>query len=140
MIWFKKYTAEEVNPIRKKTLVEHIGIEITEVGDDYLKGTMPVDYRTVQPAQILHGGASAALIETLGSIASFLVINPEEKICVGLELNINHIRSASSGIVTGIARPVHLGKTTHIWNVEITDESDKKIAVGRITMMILDKK
>lgn len=140
MIWFKKYTAEEVNPIRKNTLVEHIGIEITEVGDHFLKGTMPVDHRTVQPARILHGGASAALIETLGSIASYLTINPEEKICVGLELNINHIRSAASGLVTGIATPVHLGKTTHIWNVEITDESEKKIAVGRITMMILDKK
>src|SRR5512141_1927606 len=101
-IWYKLYLLEEVQQRGIGTMVEHIGITITEVGDDFLKGTMPVDHRTVQPMGILHGGASVALAETLGSIAANLVVDSEKKYCVGLDINANHIRAAKKGIVTGV--------------------------------------
>src|SRR5512133_2782431 len=107
-IWYRPYTLEEVQQRGIGTMVEHIGITIAEVGEDFLKGTMPVDHRTTQPMGILHGGASVALAETLGSIAANLVVDSGKKHCVGLDINANHIRSVKSGLVTGIARPVHI--------------------------------
>lgn len=111
-IWFGAYTLEEVQQRGMGTMVEHIGIVISEVGKDFLKGTMPVDHRTVQPMGILHGGASVALAETLGSIAANLVVDSEKEYCVGLDINANHIRAAKKGLVTGVAKPLHLGSST----------------------------
>jgi 1,4-dihydroxy-2-naphthoyl-CoA hydrolase len=139
-IWFRNYKLEEVQHRGLGTMVDHIGIIITEVGPDFLKGTMPVDHRTVQPMQILHGGASVALAETLGSIAANLVVDSEKKYCVGLDINANHIRAAKKGLVTGIAKPLHLGSSTQVWNIEITDEENRLVCISRLTMAILDMK
>lgn len=111
-IWFKVHTLEEVQQQGKGTMLEHLEIVITEIGDNFLKGTMPVDHRTVQPMGILHGGASVALAETLGSLAASLVVDREKKHCVGIEVNANHIRAAKKGLVTGVAKPLHLGSST----------------------------
>jgi uncharacterized protein (TIGR00369 family) len=138
-IWFKPYTLAEVTLMRKDTMVEHIGIEFTELGDNYLRGTMPVDHRTVQPLKMLHGGASMVLAETLGSIAANLVVDPATHYCVGLEINGNHVRSARNGKVTGTATPLHLGSSTQVWSIEIRDEKDRPICYSRITMAVLKK-
>ena len=118
------------------TMVQHLGIEFTEVGDDFLEARMPVDARTLQPFGLLHGGASATLAETLGSIGAYHCID-ENKTCVGLEINANHIRAARSGWVTGRAMPLHLGRTTHVWEIKITDDLGDLTCVSRLTMMIL---
>src|SRR5215217_5148266 len=107
-IWFQPYTLDSVQKRGLGTMVEHIGISVTEVGDNFLAATMPVDHRTVQPMGILHGGASVALAETLGSLAASMVVNNHEKYCVGLDINANHIRSAKNGQVMGIAKPIHI--------------------------------
>lgn len=138
MIWNSKPEVSVMQSFGKASLPGHLGIEITEIGDDFIKGTMPVDERTKQPMGLLHGGASAALAETLGSIASFLCINPEQSSGIaGTELNITHLRSATSGVVTGIARPVKIGRNLHTWDIRITDESGKDIAISRLTCMVL---
>ena len=121
-------------------MVEHLGITLTEVGEDFLKGTMPVDHRTVQPMGILHGGASVALAETLGSLAANYAVDNQKKYCVGLDINANHVRAASKGDVTGIAKPLHLGSTTQVWSIEITDEEDRLVCISRLTMAVLDRK
>jgi len=139
-IWFQHYTLESVQQRGKNTMVEHIGIEITDLGADYLRGRMPVDGRTIQPMGILHGGASIALAETLGSIAANLVVDPEKSYCVGLDINGNHIRSAKQGFVTGTARPLHIGSTTQVWNIEIKDEAERLICISRLTMAVLQKR
>jgi 1,4-dihydroxy-2-naphthoyl-CoA hydrolase len=139
-IWFRPYTLEEVQQRGIETMVEHIGIAITEVGENFLKGTMPVDHRTVQPMGILHGGASVALAETLGSIAANLVVDSDKKYCVGLDINANHIRAAKKGFVTGVAKPLHIGSSTQVWSIEITDEENKLVCISRITMAVLDRK
>jgi uncharacterized protein (TIGR00369 family) len=131
---------ESVQQRGKNTMVEHIGIEITDLGADYLRGRMPVDGRTIQPMGILHGGASIALAETLGSIAANLVVDPEKSYCVGLDINGNHIRSAKQGFVTGTARPLHIGSTTQVWNIEIKDEAERLICISRLTMAVLQKR
>jgi uncharacterized protein (TIGR00369 family) len=139
-IWFQPYTLESVQQRGKNTMVEHIGIEITDLGADYLRGRMPVDGRTIQPMGILHGGASIALAETLGSIAANLVVDPEKSYCVGLDINGNHIRSAKQGFVTGTAWPLHIGSTTQVWNIEIKDEAERLICISRLTMAVLQKR
>jgi 1,4-dihydroxy-2-naphthoyl-CoA hydrolase len=140
-IWFNKsLTIEDIAPISKNTLGEHIGMQFSEIGDNYLKATMPVDHRTHQPYGLLHGGASAALAETLGSVSSALVIDQEKFICVGIEINANHVRSVRSGIVTGTCTPVHIGATTHVWDIRIHDERNKLVCVSRLTVAILKKK
>jgi 1,4-dihydroxy-2-naphthoyl-CoA hydrolase len=139
IIWYRAYTLEEVQQRGIGTMVEHIGITITELGDDFLKGTMPVDHRTTQPMGILHGGASVALAETLGSIAANLVVDSEKKYCVGLDINANHIRAAKTGLVTGIAKPFHIGSSTQVWSIEITDEKNRLVCISRLTMAILDR-
>ncbi len=118
---------------------EHIGLSLTELGVDFLKATMPVDHRTKQPYGLLHGGASCVLAETLGSVASALVVNPEKFICVGIEINANHIRSAKEGLVTGNCTPIHLGASTHVWDIRINDEKNRLICVSRLTVAILKR-
>jgi 1,4-dihydroxy-2-naphthoyl-CoA hydrolase len=141
MIWFTdSISLDDLIALGKNTMSEHIGIEFTEIGENYLKGRMPVDHRTNQPYGLLHGGASCALAETLGSIASALVIDQAAFICVGLEINANHIRSARKGFVTGTAIPLHLGKSTHVWDIKITDEDHKLVCVSRLTVAIIAKK
>ena len=139
-IWFVEPSIERVNAMSKGTLVEHLGIEITAIGADFLTAKMPVDQRTVQPFGLLHGGASVALAETLGSIAALLCVNQAEKVCVGLEINANHMRSARSGHVTGTARPLHIGGTTQVWQTEIVDEGARLVCVSRMTLAVLDRK
>ncbi len=119
-IWYIEATPESLNAISAHTMVEHLGIEFVAVGEDSLTGRMPVDHRTVQPAGLLHGGASVALAETLGSVAATLCVNPAETTCVGLEINANHIRSVRSGFVTGVARPLHLGNSTQVWDIRLS--------------------
>jgi len=140
-IWFNKaITIEKIAPISKNTLGEHIGMQFSEIGENYLKATMPVDHRTHQPYGLLHGGASAALAETLGSVSSALVIDQEKFICVGIEINANHVRSVRSGIVTGICSPIHIGATTHVWDIRIHDERNKLVCISRLTVATLKKK
>jgi len=139
-IWFKKdLSLTNFTNFGKTTMSEYIGISFSELGNDYLKATMPVDHRTNQPYGLLHGGASCVLAETLGSIASAMVIDQDKFICVGLEINANHIRSARSGIVTGITKPIHIGASTHVWDIKIYDEREKLVCVSRLTVAILKK-
>ncbi|RMG65571.1 MAG: hotdog fold thioesterase [Calditrichaeota bacterium] len=118
-------------------MIEHVGIEYLECGPDYLKARMPVDHRTVQTYGILHGGASAVLAETLGSVASVLIVDREKYLPVGLEINVNHLRPVRQGWVIGTARPIHVGKKTHVWDVRIHDESGKLVSVSRLTVMVV---
>ena len=120
-------------------LAQHLGIEFTELGDDFLRGRMPVDERTRQPFGILHGGASVALAETLGSIAAGLVVDPDKYVVVGQEINANHVRAISDGFVIGTARPVHLGRRSHVWEIRIADEQDRLVCISRITMFVMEK-
>ena len=131
-------TEKSLKDLNKGTLAENLGIEILEYGDGFIKGKMPVDERTIQPFGILHGGASVAFAETLGSVASFMLV-AEGKQVVGLEINANHIRSAKSGKVIGVAKIIHKGNATHVWEVEVKDEQDRLISKGRLTMMIMQK-
>ncbi|NNE37265.1 MAG: hotdog fold thioesterase [Gammaproteobacteria bacterium] len=138
-IWQHEPDIDVINQFRKDSMVEALGIEVIEVGEDFIKGTMPVDKRTLQPEGKLHGGASAALAETLGSIGSTLCIDMNRHYCVGMSINSNHLRPATSGIVTGVATPLHLGLTTHIWNIDVFGEHKKLISVSRLTTAILQR-
>jgi len=136
----QEVTLEALNKSSNGTIMEQLGIEFTEIGDNYLVARMPVDHRTHQPYGVLHGGASVVLAETLGSQAAASTLNLKKQYCVGLDINANHIRSKKDGYVTGTARPVHIGRTTQVWEIKITDEHDKLIAVSRITLAIIDIK
>ncbi len=138
-IWRDVPDIDRINQYRMDSMVETLGIEITEVGEDYIKGTMPVDRRTLQPEGKLHGGASAALAETLGSIGSTLCIDMQRYYCVGMSINSNHLRPVTDGIVTGVATPLHLGLTTHIWNIDVFASHNKLISVSRLTTAILKR-
>ena len=138
-IWHGKVTVDDLNNRCENTLVQNLGIEFTEIGDDYLGATMPVDRRTVQPAGILHGGASLALAESLGSVAGFMCVDRDKQYCVGMEINANHLRPVRSGRVHGIARPVHIGTKTHVWEISISNRYGKLVCVSRITLAILNK-
>ena len=135
-IWKKPITLEICNQTSENTAVTHLGIEITEVGDDYLVGRVPVDERTRQPYGLLHGGVSVVLAETLGSLGAHHA-SPEGHRSVGLDINANHLRSATSGWVTGTARPVHIGRTTQVWAIEMVNDAGELTCVSRITMAIL---
>ena len=137
-IWFKNYTIKDIQT--KGTMVEHLGIKVTELGKDFVVGTMPVDNRTKQPFGILHGGASVALAETLASYGGYLTIDSEKYYVVGVEINANHLKVAKSGIVTGKCSPIKRGRSTQVWQTEITDESRDLICVSRITLMVLDRR
>jgi 1,4-dihydroxy-2-naphthoyl-CoA hydrolase len=140
-IWKRdNVTLEELNDMRANTLSELLDMHFTEVGENYLKLQMPVDHRTHQPYGLLHGGASAALAETAGSVASWLCIDPEQQICVGMEINCNHVRSKRSGIVVATATALHIGATSHLWDIRITDEAGKLICISRLTVAVLKKK
>lgn len=141
MIWFhKSIQVHDIQPLGKNTIAEQIGIEFMEIGPDFIKGRMPVDHRTHQPYGLLHGGASCVLAETLGSVASALVIDQSKFICVGLEINANHIRGVREGFVTGTATPIHIGASTHVWDIRIQDEREKLVCISRLTVAILPKK
>ncbi len=129
----------ELHDFGLRGLVRHLGIELTEAGDDWLRGRMPVDDRTHQPFGLLHGGASVALAETLASIGSAAVLDLASKLPVGLEINANHLRGVSSGFVIGTATPIHLGRTTHVWDIRIVDEAGKAVCVSRCTVAVIDR-
>lgn len=140
MIWKTYPTLEALNATGSNTLVQNLGIEFTEVGDDYLIAKMPVDSRTVQPFRILHGGASVSLAETIGSVASILCVDLSTSQAVGLEINANHLSSAREGAtVFGKVTPIRVGKTIHVWHIEITDEHGKRICISRLTMAIVER-
>ena len=135
-IWRKPVTLAQLNASAADTAVQHLGIEITELGPDYLTGRVPVDHRTRQPFGLLHGGVSVVLAETLGSMAAYYAA-PEGHKAVGLDINANHLRAVRSGWVTGTARPVHIGKTTQVWQIDMVDDEGRPSCVSRITMAIL---
>jgi len=137
-IWTKPISLEKMTQSAAKTAASHLGIEFIEIGDDYLKGRMPIDHRTVQPHGILHGGASVLLAETLGSVGANFCIKREDQVAVGLEINANHIRSVSKGWVVGTARPFHVGSSTQVWEIRIENEDGKIVCISRITMAVID--
>ncbi len=137
-IWFKKNnTLEYLNALNKNTMAEFLEMNWEEIGDDYLHLSMPVCNKNKQPYGFLHGGASCVLAETIGSVASALVIDTEKFYCVGIEINANHVRSVTEGTVTAKCKPLHLGKSTHVWDIKIYDEKDKMFCVSRLTVAIL---
>jgi 1,4-dihydroxy-2-naphthoyl-CoA hydrolase len=138
-IWFNKALQLKDLTITPATMGEFLRMEWVEIGEAHLKMRMPVDERTKQPYGLLHGGASCALAETIGSIASFLVIDSTKFICVGLEINANHVRSATKGYVTATCTPLHLGKATHVWDIKLHDDNEKLVCVSRLTVAILIK-
>ena len=138
-IWCSERTLEDLNANRHGTLIETLGILFTEIGADFVRGTMPVDSRTAQPYGLLHGGASVALAETLGSMGAAMCVDAEEYQVVGQEINANHVRAARSGLVTGTARPVHLGGRTHVWSIDIVNDAEKLVCISRITMAVIKR-
>jgi 1,4-dihydroxy-2-naphthoyl-CoA hydrolase len=138
-IWRSLQTVEELNADRSGTLIGNLGILFTEIGDDFVRATMPVDTRTVQPYGLLHGGASVALAETLGSMGAAMCVDAAEYQVVGQEINANHVRAARSGLVTGTARAVHLGGRTHVWSIEIVNDAQKLVCISRITMAVIKR-
>lgn len=140
MVFQIKPSLTQLNNTNHQTMVKHLGIEFTGIGDDFLEATMPVDHRTIQPMGLLHGGANVALAETLGSLAASLTVNPEKQTVVGLEINANHLKSVRSGKVRGIAKPIHIGKSTQVWEIKIFNTAEQLCCISRLTMAILDKK
>lgn len=138
-IWFAEPSLDKIRKKAAGTLIEHLGIDFVEIGENYLIGSMPVDNRTRQSAGILHGGASVALAETLGSVAASLCLDQSKQKCVGLDINANHIRGVSSGVVIGKVKPIHIGRTTHVWEILISDNQNRLVCVSRLTMAVLDR-
>jgi len=137
VIWRSQLPLEVINARGADTLVRHLGIVFTEVGDDYVRATMPVDARTLQPTGLLHGGASVVLAETLGSTGANMCVEHPPYVCVGQEINANHVRSARSGHVTGTARPLHLGGRSHVWSIDIVNEGGELVCVSRLTIAVV---
>jgi len=141
MIWKRKFNLEDLNTVRTASLVGHLGIEFTDYGDAYLEATMPVDQRTIQPYGILHGGASVALAETVGSVASSLCIKQDDNLVpVGIDINATHLKSVSNGNVTSRATPIRIGKTMHVWNIEIRNSEGELTCVSRLTIKIIERR
>lgn len=136
-IWHTNFPLDEANRRGRGCANERLGIELLEAGADYLRARMPVDERTRQPAGVLHGGASVVLAETLASWAAAFVVDPGKHHCVGQEINANHVRSVADGWVHGIARPIHLGRSSQVWEVRITDDADRLVCISRVTMAVL---
>ncbi|TAL66314.1 MAG: hotdog fold thioesterase [Legionella sp.] len=136
-IWFKEITTADLNKRGKNTMSEFLGIEFTEIGDDFLKATMPVSERNRQPIGILHGGANVVLGETIASTAANAVIDISKMYCVGLEINANHLRSVKEGVVTGITKPIHLGRTTQVWDIQLFNEEGKLTCISRMTAAVI---
>ena len=139
-IWFREFTTEDLNLRGKNTMAEFLGITFIEVGPDFLTATMPASERTRQPLGIIHGGANVVLAETVASTAANAVIDLSQYYCVGLEINANHIRSVKEGIVTAITRPIHLGRTTQVWAIDIYNEAGKQTCVSRMTASVITRK
>jgi 1,4-dihydroxy-2-naphthoyl-CoA hydrolase len=140
-IWFNpSITIADLQRMNAGTMAEHLGVVYTAIGDNSLTATMPVDHRTHQPAGLLHGGASCALAETLGSVASYLVVDPVHLQPVGLEINANHVRGVRTGFVTGTTTPIHLGRTTHVWDIRIHDERGSLVCISRLTVALIKTK
>jgi len=137
--FLQKPSVEDLNKLGKNTISEVLGMSFTEIGNNYLIAKMPVDKRTHQPYGLLHGGASVVLAETLGSVAAMLMVDPEKFYCVGLDINANHIRGIKEGWVYGKTTPVHIGRTTQVWHIEIKNEREQLICVSRITMAVVKK-
>ncbi|MCP3672596.1 MAG: hotdog fold thioesterase [Gammaproteobacteria bacterium] len=136
-IWKNQISLEEIEQYSKNTMVEYLDISVIEIGDDYIKASMPVCAKTHRPMGMLHGGASVALAETIGSFAAYMAALPG-KHCVGLEVNANHIRSVESGLVYAVARPIHIGRSTQVWDVRISDREERTVSVARLTVAVLD--
>lgn len=138
-IWFQTPDLKILNTCGSATLAQHLDIHYTAIGVDFLAATMPVNAKTHQPFGILHGGASVALAETTGSIAGNLCVDPDRFYCVGLEINANYMCSVRTGLVTAIARPLHLGRSTQVWDIRIHDEADRLVCVSRLTLAVVAK-
>lgn len=136
-IWTKTATVEQLNAAGADSLGGTLGIELTEIGEDYLRGTLPVDARTRQPFGLLHGGASVALAESLGSLACWLCLPDDGTLAVGLEVNANHLRAKREGVVTGTARPLHRGRSIQVWEIRIEDEDGALVCISRLTMAVV---
>lgn len=136
-IWFRDYNLDEINRRGANTMVEHLDIVFTSMGANYIEAAMPVDERTKQPLGLLHGGASVALAETVGSTAANLCVDFDRAFCVGMEINANHVRPVRSGIVTARAEPIHLGRTSHVWSIRIVDERNRLVCISRLTMAVV---
>ena len=136
-IWVALPSLDALNQRCRNSLSDHLGIEFVDVGDDFLTARMPIDQRTVQPQDIMHGGASAALAETVGSVAGNYCVDPKSYYCVGLELNINHLRPVKRGWVDAVAKPLHLGRKTQVWEIKVYDEKKKMVSIARLTLMVM---
>lgn len=139
-IWKVEMNLEALEARSKNTMMNYLGIEFTEIGDDFLIARMPIDHRTKQPVGIMHGGASCVLAESVASTAANCCVDPNTNYCVGLEINTNHIRSIREGWVFGTAKPFHIGKATQVWGIEILNEAKQLISVNRLTLAVLNKK
>jgi 1,4-dihydroxy-2-naphthoyl-CoA hydrolase len=138
-IWKQDIDLDRMNAWNRGTLCEHLGMRVTAIGEDWLRGTMPVDERTRQPFGLLHGGASVALAESLGSLAGNLCLDPEREIAVGLDINANHVRAVTAGVVTGTARALHVGRSTQVWEIRIEDERGKLVCISRLTLAVVPR-
>tara|TARA_B100001559_G_scaffold193843_1_gene162094 strand:+ start:412 stop:846 length:435 start_codon:yes stop_codon:yes gene_type:complete len=138
-IWHRRPDPVLIHKMSQKTIDGHLGIEIIDVGDDYIMGTMPVDQRTVQPYGVVHGGANVVLAESLGSIAGGHVIDMTKQLCFGQEVSATHVRPVSSGLVIGTARPIHLGKRSHVWEIRLTNEEGKLSCLAKLTLAIVPR-
>jgi 1,4-dihydroxy-2-naphthoyl-CoA hydrolase len=138
-IWFRKFSVVEVRKFQHDTMGQHLGIEVSDIGEDYLEARMPVDGRTMQPDRILHGGASVALAETLGSVGGSMCVDRERFQVVGVEINANHLRPATGGHVTGRASPIHAGRRTQVWSIEIRDDLGRLVCVSRLTIAVIER-
>jgi len=138
-LWKQTPSLEQINAMFRGTLGESLGIRIVELGEDFVRGTLPVDARTHQPYGLLHGGASVALAETLGSLAAMLTLDASVEAAVGLDINANHVRGVKSGIVTGTARALHLGRSTQVWEIRIEDERQKLVCISRLTVAVVPR-
>ena len=138
-IWKQQLTPDDVNAMSSNTMMATLGIRITEIGDDYVRGTLPVDARTHQPYGLLHGGASVALAETLGSLGAMMCADAKTHLAVGLDINANHLRGVTDGIVTGTARAIHVGRTTQVWEIRIEDERLRLVCIARLTVAIVPR-
>jgi 1,4-dihydroxy-2-naphthoyl-CoA hydrolase len=138
-IWKQTPSIDQINASSRNTLVDTLGMCVTEIGGDFIRGSMPVDARTRQPFGLLHGGASVALAETLGSLAGNLCLDSAREVAVGLDINANHIRAITQGIVVGTARALHLGRTTQVWEIRIEDEKQRLVCISRLTLAVVPK-
>jgi 1,4-dihydroxy-2-naphthoyl-CoA hydrolase len=139
-IWKKQPSLQELEEWNVNTAAARLGIEFTEIGDDWLAARMPVDSRTIQPFGILHGGASVLLAETIGSCAANYCVDEDKAYCVGLDINANHMRTATQGWVTGTARPYHIGRSTQVWEIRIVDDAGRMVCISRLTMAVVKRK